>query len=74
MAMVQTQSAVKNAPAFNFASMIENIKTRYVRHRIYRRTVNELSALSNRDLADLGLYRSMIRRLAKQAAQDCTAQ
>ncbi|CTQ32023.1 DUF1127 domain-containing protein [Jannaschia rubra] len=36
--------------------------------RTYRRTLNELSALSNRDLADLGLSRSMIRAIALEAA------
>ncbi|GHE02762.1 hypothetical protein U879_18155 [Defluviimonas sp. 20V17] len=38
------------------------------RRRIYRTTLNELSALSDRDLADLGLHRSMIRRIALEAA------
>ncbi|MGB3407358.1 MAG: DUF1127 domain-containing protein [Jannaschia sp.] len=36
--------------------------------RVYRRTFDELSALSNRDLADLGLSRSMIRGIALEAA------
>ncbi len=36
--------------------------------RTYRRTLDELSALDNRDLADLGLSRSMIRGVALEAA------
>ncbi|WP_210877981.1 DUF1127 domain-containing protein [Roseovarius autotrophicus] len=33
-------------------------------HRAYRRTIRELSDLSTHDLADLGLHRSEIRRVA----------
>lgn len=36
--------------------------------RLYRQTVRELNALSPRELADLGINRSMIRRLAHEAA------
>lgn len=38
------------------------------RRKMYRTTVDELSALSNRDLADLGLGRADIRRVALEAA------
>jgi uncharacterized protein YjiS (DUF1127 family) len=38
------------------------------RHRLYRQTVRELNSLSSRELADLGYHRSMIRRLAHEAA------
>jgi uncharacterized protein YjiS (DUF1127 family) len=38
------------------------------RRRIYRTTLTELRALSDRDLADLGLHRSMIKRIALEAA------
>ncbi|WP_102226178.1 DUF1127 domain-containing protein [Acidimangrovimonas sediminis] len=38
------------------------------RRRIYKTTMNELRALSDRDLADLGLHRSMIKRIALEAA------
>ncbi len=37
-------------------------------YRVYRETVRELSVLSNRDLADLGLNRSMITDIAREAA------
>lgn len=42
---------------------------RYNRWRRYRRTVRELTGLSNRDLTDLGINRSDIRRVARGAVQ-----
>ena len=39
------------------------------RRSIYRATVCELNSLTNRDLADLGISRSHIRRLALEASQ-----
>ena len=70
MAVATHQTALESAPATGLASLIEAAKTRYGRYRIYRQTVNELSELSNRELADLGLHRSMIRCLAMQAAEE----
>ncbi len=74
MAVASTQTALKGAPAFGVAALVETAKTRFARYRLYRQTVNELSALSNRELADLGLHRSMIRQLAQQAVGDKFAQ
>ena len=41
--------------------------TRYRSYRLYRETLNELSGLSDRELADLGLHRSQIRDVARSA-------
>ncbi len=38
------------------------------RRRLFRTTLNELSALSNRELNDLGIARSEIKNIAYQAA------
>ncbi len=38
------------------------------RRRVYKRTQAELAALSTRELEDLGINRSMISRLAYEAA------
>jgi uncharacterized protein YjiS (DUF1127 family) len=42
--------------------------TRQASRRVYNTTLNELGALSNRDLADLGIARSEVRRIAWEAA------
>lgn len=46
---------------------IDAVRTDYGKWRMYRRTLNELAVLSDRDLADLGLSRSMITGVALEA-------
>ena len=46
-----------------------SMKTSYRNWRAYRNTVAELSELSNRNLADMGLVRANIREVARKAAQ-----
>ncbi|NOC94415.1 DUF1127 domain-containing protein [Ruegeria sp. HKCCD6228] len=41
------------------------------KRRVYRATYYELSVLSDRDLIDLGIPRSSIKRLAMEAAYGC---
>ena len=45
-----------------------NIVDSYRNWRRYRTTVNELNRLSTRELSDLGMARSDIRTLARQAS------
>lgn len=47
---------------------IAEYKERAQRARIYRTTRDELNALSGRELADLGISRSEIKRIAYEAA------
>ena len=49
--------------------MFETLKTRYTAWKKYSRTVAELKALSTRDLSDLGLSRSDIPRVAREAVR-----
>ena len=49
--------------------MFEVLKTRYATWKRNARTVSELESLSNRDLADLGIARSDIPRLAREAVR-----
>jgi uncharacterized protein YjiS (DUF1127 family) len=43
------------------------VKTGFEKRRMYRRTIQELSSLSTRELSDLGIHRSMIRQIALEA-------
>ncbi|MEY8840828.1 DUF1127 domain-containing protein, partial [Cribrihabitans sp. XS_ASV171] len=43
-----------SARTSGFGAWVDGLGTRIARYRLYRRTVNELSALSGRELADLG--------------------
>ncbi len=49
--------------------MFETLKARITTWKRYSRTVSELTALSNRELADLGIMRSDINRIARDAVR-----
>lgn len=70
MAYVANHTSVAAPKASGLSVFFANVAERARKYRIYRETFNELNALSNRELADLGLSRSMIRRLAIEASQD----
>jgi uncharacterized protein YjiS (DUF1127 family) len=44
------------------------LSARLARYRNYRRTLNELAALSDRDLTDMGIHRSNIQDIAREAS------
>lgn len=64
--MTETRNAVGHPGLFS--RLVTGLAERYQRHRTYRSCVAELSALSDRELRDLGLHRSMIRSLAHEEA------
>lgn len=51
-----------------FSEFAEARKIRRIRREAYRQTFNELSMMSDKDLADIGLSSFMIRDVALQAA------
>jgi uncharacterized protein YjiS (DUF1127 family) len=52
------------------AGVFAQLKARVARYRVYRTTLNELSALSNRELADLAMHRAQIRGIAWSVAYE----
>ncbi len=53
----------------SLSSLRATLAPRLVQRRAYRETVKELAALSDRDLADVGVYRADIRNVAWQAVR-----
>lgn len=54
--------------AERFGDALTDTRAAYGRWRLYRRTRDELSTLSDRDLADLGVVRGDIETIARSAA------
>ncbi|MDZ4136098.1 MAG: DUF1127 domain-containing protein [Paracoccaceae bacterium] len=50
------------------SALVKTVKEAVRRRRVYTQTVRELNALSSRELNDLGIHRSMITRIALEAA------
>lgn len=70
MAVLQlNQSAMRNrAGHAGLSRLIGNLRDYMARRAIYRQTIRELNDLNARELADLGMSRSMIRNVAYEAA------
>lgn len=74
MAMTRSNSGldvVLDAGRTIFQRKRDQIRHALAKRKVYRATLFELSALTNRDLKDLGIPRSSIKRIAMEAAYDC---
>ncbi|WP_146587524.1 DUF1127 domain-containing protein [Puniceibacterium confluentis] len=60
----------QGAVVSRFSALIHSLRTGFAKRKVYHNTLNELQTLSDRELADLGLARSMIRRIAYEAAYE----
>lgn len=56
--------------ADRLSALVSGFETRRAQRRVYRATFNELSKLSNRELADLGIGRSQIRSIALETGRN----
>ncbi|MDO9526769.1 MAG: DUF1127 domain-containing protein [Gemmobacter sp.] len=69
MAYAASNSSVApRALASAGTGIVARFKDALHRRSVYTRTIRELSGLTTRELADLGLNRSMITRVALEAA------
>lgn len=51
-----------------FSAAAETASAKFAQYRTFRRTKSELNALTDRELSDLGISRSMITSIAMEAA------
>lgn len=68
MALVNDFRGLEAGIADRFASFFKGLREARHRRSVFRQTLRELNALSNRDLEDMGIHRSMITRVAAEAA------
>ena len=67
MAYVNSRSASLGF-ADRFQSVVKTVKEAVARRALYNQTLSELSSLTDRDLTDLGLSRSSIADIAREAS------
>lgn len=53
---------------FGLSALVATAREALARRKVYRQTLRELKALSERELGDLGIHRSMLTRIALEAA------
>lgn len=71
MAYVTNTNTVATATeARGLSTLFSTVAEKWRQYRVYRTTFNELMDLSDRELADLGMSRSMIRRVAIEASRE----
>ncbi|WP_085307184.1 DUF1127 domain-containing protein [Planktotalea arctica] len=68
MAFLTDTFSVQGTMGDKIAAVWARLVETRTKRKIFNQTVRELSSLSSRELADLGLNHSMIRRVAYQAA------
>jgi uncharacterized protein YjiS (DUF1127 family) len=69
MAHITTSQERPASIIAGFRGLLEGWRTELARHRVFERTYGELSALTDRDLADIGVSRSQVVDLAWDAAK-----
>lgn len=68
MAYANTTRMANAGLGDRLTGLVASVKQALAQRRIYRDTVRELNGLTTRELADLGIHRSMITRVAMEAA------
>ncbi len=68
MAYVNSSREGAAGPVQRAGKFVAGLRLSLTRRRVFRQTIRELQALSNRELSDLGIDRSMITRVSSEAA------
>ncbi|MES2434255.1 MAG: DUF1127 domain-containing protein [Pseudomonadota bacterium] len=68
MAYVNTTRAVSATASDRISGVFAAISAMLARRRVYDRTIRELRQLTDRELSDLGIARSLITEIAREAA------
>lgn len=61
-----TEAIIRSFYSFGFVRFSQKLKTWYTQHKMFTKTRNELEKLNDRELADIGIHRCEIKRVAKE--------
>lgn len=70
MSMFNEVAPVRPAINNRVGVFLTGVSQRFAQYRTYRRTLDELEALTDRELADLGVSRQLLSAVAYRAAYD----
>ena len=65
-----TELVMSLTPNLGLKSFWQRLAKRYRQYTIYKNTVTELNRLSDRELNDIGIHRSMIHSIAMEVHYD----
>jgi uncharacterized protein YjiS (DUF1127 family) len=68
MAYATDARSAKGTLAERFAAFRADLADRRAKAAVYRRTFDELNAMTERELNDIGIKQGMIREIAREAA------
>lgn len=68
MAFTQELQGYETGIVRRMRAALELARANHAKRQVYNRTYAELNRLSGRDLADLGIHRSNIESIAREAA------
>lgn len=68
MAYANSTHAAHGGFGDRLGMLVRAVKEAVAQRRVYNQTLRELNALTQRELADLGIHRSSIGRIASEAA------
>lgn len=68
MAVLDLNHGAASRAAGYVGSLMQSVADYFAHRAVYLQTVNELNALTDAELSDLGIYRPEIKRIAQEAA------
>ena len=66
--MAYISTVAHSTPSTPFGNFVASVKSAWADYKVYRATIEELVALTDRELSDLGIARCQIKSIALDAA------
>lgn len=68
-----TDVIMKTISTFSLGTVWHRLETAWLKHRLFAKTRDELESCSDRELADMGMHRCEISRIAREHSEKAEA-